>query len=218
MSFSVLQVKGASVRFLLWLGCLALLAGLSAVPAARATQSVRNNWVQLVNGKDMAGWTLMNKGNWTVENGALKYTGGGNGWLRSNIQFTDFHVIAEWRYPVATGDHDSGFFFRAGLEGNPWPRGFQMNMGPGNSLGGVGGLDGAVSRPELLKKPGGEWNTYELIVVGDVATAIINGTKAWDAIGVGPGAGGYLGWQAEGTALEVKSVKVIRLTPSPGQP
>jgi hypothetical protein len=198
-----------------WLWLAAAIAAATAGGGTGASQPATDGWMMLFNGQNMEGWTKMNDGDWGVESGVLKYRGGGNGWLRTNAQFTDFQAISEWRYPVAEGDHDSGFFFRAGLEGKPWPRqGYQLNMGPGNNLGSVGGIRGARAVPQLFKKPAGEWNSYDLIVVGDAATCIINGEKAWDASGVGRPEGGYLGWQGEGYALEVKSVRLRKLTAS----
>ena len=75
-------------------------------------------WITLFNGRDLAGWTKMHAGDWSVANGVLRYGGTGNGWIRSNDTFGDFHLIVEWRYPVAGGEHDAGLFFRAGTEGD----------------------------------------------------------------------------------------------------
>ncbi len=172
-----------------------------------------DGWIMLFNGRDMTGWTKLNQGDWTVADGILKYTGGGNGWLRSDDQFADFHLIAEWRYPANPRNaYDSGLFIRAGAGGNPWPRqGFQVNMGPGDNFGSANGIRGSRARADLVHKPGGDWNTYELILVGDHAICLFNGQKAWDATGVGRREGGHIGWQAENTPMDVKSVRIRRL-------
>jgi len=200
------------MRWQLWMTAAAVVVAVGLRPAQPARAQRGDGWVQLFNGKNLDGWTVMNKGDWAVENGILKYTGGGNGWLRSNDKYADFHVITEWRFPVAAGDHDSGFFFRAGLEGNPWPsQAYQLNMGPKDNIGSVGGIRGADKRPDLIKAPGGEWNTFDLTVTGDHATCQVNGKKAWDATGLAHPEGGYLGWEGEGYPLDVKSVRVMRM-------
>src|ERR1041384_4474443 len=103
------------MRACLWtVAALALVLG-GGSRAARP-QPAQDGWITIFNGQNMDGWTKMNGGNWTVEGGLLKYTGGGNGWLRTNEQFADFQVITEWRYPVAEGNHDSGLFIRAAAE------------------------------------------------------------------------------------------------------
>ena len=154
-----------------------------------------------------------------MENGSLRYAGHGNGWVRTNDRFTDFQLIAEWRFPVATGDHDSGLFIRSAAEGKPWTNhGYQLNMGPGGNLGSLSGMgqvpavEGATAVPQLLNKPGGEWNSWDLIVVSQDATLSVNGRKAWDARGVGIPEGGYIGWECEGYPVEIKSVRLRRLT------
>ena len=163
-------------------------------------------FTELFNGRTMDGWTKMNQGNWMVENGVMRYTGGGNGWLRSNSEYSDYQAIVEWRY-IMPGNNDSGFFNRAGLEGNPWPgQGYQVNMGPGTNFGSVGGVPGASARPDLIR-PTAQWNTYDFTVIGNRGTLLINGTKAWDATGFNR-PNGYLGFQAEGRPFEIRSVRI----------
>ena len=84
-------------------------------------------------------------------------------------------------------------------------------------MGSVPEVQGAPAVPQLLNKPGGDWNSWDLIVIGQDATLIVNGRKAWDARGVGIPEGGYLGWQCEGSPVEIRSIKVRRLTCSQGQ-
>jgi 3-keto-disaccharide hydrolase len=192
---------------------LALLLGLSCCAwGAAGTPAGGDGWVTLFNGRDLTGWTQMNGGQWKVEGGVLKYAGVGDGWLRSNESYGDFHLILEWRYPVAEGQHDAGLFFRAGTEGMPFPsRSFQMNMGPDDNWGSVGGVPGTVKRPDLMHKPGGDWNTYELILVGDKGLALINGQRAWDAAGFTRATRGHIGFQNEGYPWEIRTVKIRRL-------
>ena len=59
-------------------------------PAAAQT----GQWRPLFNGVNMNGWTKLNQGDWTVRNGYLTYTGGGNGWLRTNQQYSNFALVA----------------------------------------------------------------------------------------------------------------------------
>src|SRR5207247_4098282 len=94
--------------------------------AGQSLAPVSGTWRQLFNGQSMDSWTKMNAGNWIVENGLLKYTGGGNGWLRSNDEYKDYALIIEWRY-TQPGNNDSGIFLRAGMGGNPWPDSPQLN-------------------------------------------------------------------------------------------
>jgi hypothetical protein len=168
-------------------------------------------WVSLFDGRSMEGWTKMGAGDWTVRDGILTYTGGGNGWLRTNKEYGNFSLVTTWRFP--SGDRwDSGLFLRAGLEGNPWPRqGYQVQMLKG-SEGGIDGARGAQARSNLVK-PSGQWNTYQITVIGDTATLAINGEQATSGTGL-TRPRGYIGWQAEGFPLEIRQVAIIELPES----
>ena len=78
------------------------------------------NWESLFNGKDLTGWVPVHDVTFVVTNGNLRLVNG-MGWLRTEKQYTDFVLEAEWRALVPA--YDSGFFIRAGLEGKPWPNG-----------------------------------------------------------------------------------------------
>jgi len=196
----------------LLLGLVGYAYGAPAAPAGG------DGWIALFNGRDLTGWTQMNGGAWKVEGGVMKYAGPGDGWLRSNESFGDFHLILEWRFTKPEGQHDAGLFFRAGKEGAPYPAvAYQMNMGPDDNLGSVGGVPSTVKRPDLMHKPGGDWNTYELILVGDKGLALINGQRAWDAAGFTRAPEGYIGFENEGYAFEIRTVKIRRLGPAPAR-
>jgi len=76
-------------------------------------------WVSLFNGKDLSGWVPVQEVTFVVTNSNLRLVSG-MGWLRTEKQYTDFVLEAEWRALVP--GYDSGFFIRAGLEGKPWPK------------------------------------------------------------------------------------------------
>jgi hypothetical protein len=185
---------------------LALLLAVAIIRPA-AAQNARG-WVSLFDGQSMDGWTKMNGGNWSVRDGALSYTGGGNGWLRSNREYSNFSLVVSWRFP--SGDRwDSGLFLRAGMEGNPWPsQGYQVQMLKG-SEGEIDGTQNAKKHPELVN-PVGQWNVFQVTVVGDTAALAINGHPATVGTGL-TRPSGYLGWQAEGFPLEVRQIAIAEL-------
>lgn len=182
-----------------------LLAGAMVRPAAAQSAG---GWVSLFDGQSMAGWTKMNDGNWSVRDGALSYTGPGNGWLRSNREYGNFSLVASWRFP--TGERwDSGLFLRAGTEGKPWPsEGYQVQMLKG-AEGGIDGARSAKPHPELVN-PAGQWNVFQVTVVGDTAALAINGRPATVGTGL-TRPSGYLGWQAEGFPLEVRQIAIAEM-------
>lgn len=197
----------------------AQLIGRDMLPAAPGAAPVRpgggpaisGTWEPLFNGMNTNGWTKVNQGNWVVENGILKYTGGGNGWLRSNRQFTNYSMVVVWKYTRPGMANASGIFLKAGMTGNPAPTGaVELNMGPGDNFGNIGGMGGTRTRADLIKR--NDWNVYQVTVQGGAVTLAINGTVAWEA-GQSPmlAQPGYIGIQAEGQPVEFQGIWVMPL-------
>ncbi len=174
-----------------------------------ATGAVRGEWQSLFDGTTLNGWHKMNAGDWSVKDGAITYAGGGNGWLRSDKEYNNFSLVIVWRY-TAPGDNDAGIFLKAGMAGNPWPTtGNQLNMGPGQNFGSIGGTQGSRARGDLIKP--NDWNTYQVTVTNGTATLAINGTVAWEkATGLSKSPG-YLGVQCENKAFQIAQVWIMPL-------
>jgi hypothetical protein len=178
---------------------------------AMALLLLQEGTIDLFNGKDLAGWTAMNKAEWAVEDGELVLTGkGGNGWLRSEGQWKDFELSLEWKTEPAE-KYDSEIYLRAMEKGNPWPRvGIQINLLKGKEGEGVG-LKEASGKPGLFKP--GEWNRFVIRAQGRRLTLTFNGREAWSAEDEQPREG-FVGLQAEGIPFRFRN---IRLTPLPAE-
>lgn len=163
-------------------------------------------WEPVFNNVNMDGLTKLNQGNWVVQDGVLKYTGGGNGWIRFDKPVTNYSMVVVWRYtePGTGQNNDAGVFLKArpGDNGSPWPNSPQLNMGPGQNFGTIGGLQGSRERFDLIKP--NDWNIYSVTVQGDTATLAINNQIAWDsAIGQGLTGSGHVGFQCENRPFEI---------------
>lgn len=174
--------------------------------AAGGGGAVRAQWEPVFNNVNMDGLTKMNAGNWVVQDGVLKYTGGGNGWIRSNKQYTNYSMVVVWRYtePGTGQNNDAGVFLKArpGDNNNPWPNSPQLNMGPQQNFGTIGGTQGSRPRFDLIKA--NDWNIYSVTVTGDTATLAINNQIAWDsAVGAGLAGPGHVGFQCENRPFEI---------------
>ena len=101
----------------------------SVAPArlsAGADLAADDKWKSLFNGKDLTGWVVMNEAAFTVTNGGIQLQKG-SGWLRTEREYTNFILEAEWR--ALETNYNSGFLIRAGLEGKPFPRDvWQVNL------------------------------------------------------------------------------------------
>ena len=123
----------------------------------------------LFNGKDLSGWTPSEPNApamWKVEDGTLVSPGHGPE-LISNAKFNDFKLHIEFN--CARGSN-SGVYLRGRyelqIEDDPEPEGPTMR---------TGGIYGFLApTPEQPRKPG-EWQSYDITLVGRVVTVIQNG-------------------------------------------
>jgi hypothetical protein len=163
-------------------------------------------WTPLFNGTNLDGWAVMNDGSFSVTNGAIQIEGG-MGWLRSERTFTNFVLEAEWR--GLETNYNSGFFLRAGLDGQPMPtNGWQVNLKQADLGAWLQNKDIKFSpKPPIV--PAGEWATFTMAARGTNATLWLNGQKLWtqgfDATS------GFIGIQAESKRMELRSVRVQEL-------
>ena len=128
----------------------------------------------LFNGKDLSGWRMSDSAPttiWKVENGTLVSPGRGPE-LISDAKFEDFKLHIEFN--CAPGSN-SGIYLRGRyelqIEDDPEPE------GPTMRTGGVYGF--LAPSPEQPRKPG-EWQTYDITLVGRVVTVVQNGQTIID--------------------------------------
>jgi hypothetical protein len=185
-------------------------ACLVASPLAMAgDQAQTPNWQSLFNGKDLTGWQIVNDATFVVTNGNLQLVKG-MGWLRTETQFSDFVFEVEWRASVT--NYDSGFFFRAGLDGAPWPKGgWQVNL-KDNSLGGLVKGTKTMVPAETPRMPVSKWVKFRLEVRGRKISLDVDGERAWEFAELDADRG-YIGIQAENKAFEFRNLRVQELSP-----
>jgi 3-keto-disaccharide hydrolase len=164
-------------------------------------------WVSLFNGKDLSGWVIVNNGAFTVTNGIL-HLERSMGWLRTERQYTDFILEAEWR--ALETNYNSGFFIRAGLEGKPFPtNAWQVNLKE-SSLGSLLKGRDTVLPSKTFKFPVNEWVAFRMEVRGKKLVMDVNGARAWEYNDLDVDRG-YIGIQAEGKSLDFRSLRVLEL-------
>jgi hypothetical protein len=122
--------------------------------------------IQLIKRSDLTGWQAIGANNWQVVNGVLTNTkAGGN--LLTNRKFTDFKLHAEFRYPK---DGNSGIYLRGRHE-------VQIEDSAGLEPASVhlGGVYGFLIPNEDAAKPAGEWQTFDITLIGRLVTVVLNG-------------------------------------------
>jgi hypothetical protein len=129
---------------------------------------------QLFNGKDLSGWRPSDPNataTWKVENGTLVSPGHGAE-LITDAKFEDFKLHVEFNCAPKS---NSGVYLRGRyevqIEDDPVPE------GPTMRTGGVYGF--LAPSPEQPRRPG-EWQIYDITLVGRVVTVVQNGQTIID--------------------------------------
>jgi len=190
------------------------LAGLLLLAArplqAAEARSSEPRWVDLFNGKDLSGWVNVHDSRFVVTNGALRLVTG-MGWLRTSQQYTNFVLELEWR--ALESGYDSGIFFRAGLEGKPWPKdGWQVNL-LGAALGGLVRGTRTMVPAETPRMPLNQWVKFRLEVQDAKAKLFVNDEPAWEFDKV-DAQSGYIGIQAENKSFDFRNIRLKVTSPT----
>jgi len=132
----------------------------------RTGQPVLGKAVQLFDGKDLKGWHATGENQWIVEKDVLKSPHSGSNLITDNT-FNDFKLHIEFRYPKGS---NSGVYLRGRYE-------MQIEDDePGQQLKEqLGAIYGFIAPSEKVGKGPGEWQTYDITLVGRMLTVQLNG-------------------------------------------
>jgi hypothetical protein len=164
-------------------------------------------WQPLFNGRNLDGWRAWNDVTFEAQDGVIHLVRG-MGWLGTERSFQDF--VFEFECRPLVEKYDSGIYFRAGLEGKPWPTGgWQVNLRY-NMFGGLVKGYQAKDRTSAPPVAVGEWAKFRLTVQGTKAMLEVNGKKVWEYDQI-DSPEGYLGIQAEDRAFEFRNLRIREL-------
>lgn len=122
----------------------------------------------IFNGKNLDGWHAMGENQWVVKNGILTSEKSGAN-LVSDEKFNDFKLHIEFRYPEGS---NSGIFLRGRYEVQ-----IADNIGLEPSSIYFGGIYGFLTPNEMVAKPAGEWQVYDITLIGRRVTIVANGKE-----------------------------------------
>ncbi len=122
--------------------------------------------IKLFDGTDLKGWHAMGENQWKAE-GSLLVSPHSGANIVTDATFTDFKLHIEFRYPKGS---NSGVYLRGRYE-------LQVEDSKGmeplnNQLGSVYGF---LAPTEMLAKDPGEWQSYDVTLVGRMVTVALNG-------------------------------------------
>jgi hypothetical protein len=123
--------------------------------------------ITLLDQNDLNGWLAMGSPNqWVVRNGVLSSPKSGVN-LRTSRTFGDFKLHVEFRYPK---ESNSGVYLRGRHEVQ-----IEDDYGQQPDSHRFSGVYGFISPSEIAAKPAGEWQTYDITLVGRMVTVVANG-------------------------------------------
>jgi hypothetical protein len=123
--------------------------------------------IELFNGKNTNGWhTSGEKQQWTGVGGTLKSPESGSN-LITDQKFTDFKLHIEFRYPAHS---NSGVYLRGRYEVQ-----VEDSKSTEPKSEEIGGIYGFITPNELFTKGPGQWQVYDITLIGRTVTVVANG-------------------------------------------
>jgi len=134
----------------------------------RTKEPVWGSPIKLFNGKDSKGWHTLGANQWIAEAGILRSPHSGSNLITDEV-FTDFKLHIEFRYPK---ESNSGVYLRGRYEVQ-----IEDDKGLAPTSHHLGGVYGFLPPSDMMAKEAGEWQTYDITLVGRMVTVIVNGKK-----------------------------------------
>ncbi len=140
--------------------------------AVRAPLLVRSTpkWgapIRLLHANDLGGWHASGPSNqWKVVNGVLSSPRSGTN-LVTDRTFEDFKLHVEFRYPK---ESNSGVYLRGRHEVQ-----IQDDFGNDPASDRFSGIYGFISPSVIAARPAGEWQSYDITLVGRMVSVVANG-------------------------------------------
>lgn len=121
----------------------------------------------LLNGKDLKGWRPTGATNqWKIINGVLTSPKSGSN-LMTEESFNDFKLHIEFRYDKGS---NSGVYLRGRYEVQ-----ISDNKGSEPLRDYLGAIYGFIAPAEMVAKDPGEWQSYDITLIGRMVTIVGNG-------------------------------------------
>ena len=214
----------------------------SLLVTATVTGQSTGQFMDLFNGRDLAGWINVNtaEDTWKVRDNLLICSGHPIGVMRTVKQYENFVLHIEWMHMEAGGN--SGVFVWSNAQPDPQHAAAQRRRGPDagarlaesqqsngvtpplayvhGELFGVGGVKTTPDNPrgersmsiENRCKGKGEWNTYDVVAVDGVIKLSVNG-KFVNGISHATQKKGYLCLESEGAEIHFRNIRIMELPP-----
>lgn len=211
---------------------LVVLLAVAAV-CGRGWAGASEGYVDLFNGRDLTGWHAPGDGAWGVRDGDLvTLKPGQGGWIRTDRMYRDFDLMLDFWMPEGG---NSGVGLRGSSGGDPAFTGLEVQIldthGEEPGLRNCGAVYEAVAPSEMAVRPGEEWNSYRIRLVGDVLDVWLNGVRIHDGTRLDDrgfrrdpsrplplnarATTGYIALQDHGHGFRFRNIRVMDLSEDP---
>ena len=174
-----LRFIGLSLFFLTLQGC-STLGDWTQTVQKSLVPNTTSAGTALINGQDLNAWKLLGNANWRLQDGLVQAELG-DGFLITRDSFQNFRLVAEF---WVDEEANSGIYFRCSdpvvitdktaYEANIYDKRPDQSYG----TGAIVNISKSLVQPNI--KTGGQWNTYDITVVGTRMTVVLNGQTTVD--------------------------------------
>jgi hypothetical protein len=204
-----------------------IISGTTAIFAQAKNKNKKMQTVQLFNGKDLTNWKFYLKDPkvdpssvFKVQDGVIHITGNPFGYMRTVETYSDYKLHVEWHWPAEPTN--SGVFIHAQLPDLIWIKCIECQLQAGNA-GDFVCMNGAEMKEQTDKskkvvkklagsseKSAGDWNTLEVVCLGNTIKVFVNGVLQNNGSGVSVNKG-HICLQSEGKDIEFRNVFLTKL-------
>lgn len=221
-------MKRYAVTLAVLITTMVLLVATAGVQEKQKEPMVPKRKIVLWNGKDFTGWKLFVEDaehdvtkTWSVKDGVIRCEGVPAGYMRTEVDYANYSLHVEWRWPEGGGN--SGVLIHMSAGDKVWPKSIECQLMSGNAgdfwlIGGVEikehadkGKRVSGRRVRKLKnsseKALGEWNVYEIICKDDWVVVLVNSVLQNVATRASV-TSGKICLQSEGRPIEFRNIYI----------
>jgi hypothetical protein len=167
----------------------------------------------LFGGQSAEGWKQAGPGGFTIHDGMATAHGGMGLWYYEKRKFKNYILMVDFRQKFLSSN--SGVFVRfPRVEGDPWipvNEGYEIQIaGDTPGIHTTGSIYSFQAAREVPLKPAGEWNHYEIAVIGPMIDVLLNGRHVNSYKGDRSLQGGMIGIQNHDLENDGKSQVDVR--------
>jgi hypothetical protein len=141
-------------------------SGVRAPALSRSNEPEWDSAISLFNGKDLAGWHPTGENQWKAVGGNLVSSKSGSN-IITDRTFSDFKLHIEFMYPKGS---NSGVYLRGRYEVQ-----IADSKGLDPLKDQLGAVYGFLAPNEMMAKDAGEWQTYDITLIGRLVSVSLNG-------------------------------------------